>query len=74
MFMLGLLYGFMKLTSREIQIIQLIAQGMTNREIAEELSLSVNTANTHRKNILRKLEIKNTALLIRFAIENKIIK
>lgn len=72
--MLGLLYGFMKLTSREIQIIQLIAQGMTNREIAEELSLSVNTANTHRKNILRKLEIKNTALLIRFAIENKIIK
>lgn len=61
------------LSSREIEIIKLIAEGNTNKEIAEKLFLSTLTVNTHRKNILSKLQIKNTASLIKFAIESKLI-
>jgi DNA-binding NarL/FixJ family response regulator len=63
-----------ELTRRELQIIQLIAEGFTDREIAVDINISPATVNTHRKNILRKLKLKNTALLIRFAIENNIVK
>ena len=62
------------LTMRETEILQLIADGNTDREIAALLSLSAKTINTHRKNMLRKLNLKNTALLIRHALENKIVK
>lgn len=62
------------LTERELEILQLITDGYTDREIGEHLSLSDKTASTHRKNILRKLKLKNTALLIRHAIENKLVK
>ena len=62
------------LTTRELEILQFITDGYTDREIAEELSLSDKTVSTHRKNILRKLKLKNTALLIRHAIENKLVK
>lgn len=61
------------LSAREIEIIKLIAEGNTNKEIAEKLFLSTLTVNTHRKNILSKLQIKNTASLIKFAIESKLI-
>src|SRR5690606_7171578 len=49
------------LSEREMQIIKLIAEGLTNTQIAEELFLSNHTINTHRKNILSKLGVKNTA-------------
>jgi DNA-binding NarL/FixJ family response regulator len=62
------------LSSREIQITQHIADGFTDREIAEKLELSSKTVSTHRKNILKKLNLKNTAMLIRYAVENKLIK
>ena len=62
------------LSAREIEIIQQIANGLTNREVGALLDISDKTASTHRKNILRKLQIKNTALLIRFALEKKLVQ
>ncbi len=61
------------LTRRENEILRLIADGFTNPEIAEKLFLSLSTVDTHRKSLMRKLNIKNTALLIRYAIEHKLI-
>lgn len=61
------------LTPRELEVLQLIASGFTDREIAKMLSISSKTVNTHRKNILRKLALKNTALLIRYALENRLV-
>lgn len=62
------------LSPREIEIIQQIANGLTDREVGALLEISDKTASTHRKNILHKLHIKNTALLIRYALENKWVK
>lgn len=59
-----------KISPREMEIIQLIKQGMSTKEIADELSLSVFTIETHRKNIFRKLNIASVGQLISFAIEN----
>ncbi|MBI1836410.1 MAG: response regulator transcription factor [Flavobacteriia bacterium] len=59
-----------KLTNREIEIIRLITKSMTNKEIAQQLFLSELTVNTHRKNAMHKLEIKNTAGLVKFALDN----
>lgn len=61
-----------RLTSRETQIIQMIKDGFTTQEIAQKLYLSALTINTHRKNIVSKLGVKNTAGLVRFAIENNL--
>jgi two-component system, NarL family, nitrate/nitrite response regulator NarL len=61
------------LTPREIEIIRHIADGETNAEIAAKLFLSVVTVDTHRKNILSKLELKNTAALVKYAVENKLL-
>lgn len=58
-----------KLTEREIEVIKLVVRSLTNKEIAEELSISELTVNTHRKNAMRKLSIKNTAALVKFALE-----
>jgi DNA-binding NarL/FixJ family response regulator len=60
------------LTPREKEIIRFISEGMTNHAIAEQLFLSPATVDTHRKNILAKLGLKNTASLIRYAAENKL--
>lgn len=62
------------LTEREIQIIKLIAQEKSSKEIASELFISERTVETHRKNILRKTNSKNIVGLIRFAYENNIIQ
>jgi DNA-binding NarL/FixJ family response regulator len=59
-----------KLTRREIEILKLIAMGLSNREAGEKLFISPRTVDTHRTNIMEKLEIKNIAALIRYAIEN----
>lgn len=61
------------LTNREVEIIQQIANGHTDREIAGLLSISNSTVSTHRKKILRKLKIKNTAMLVMYALKKRII-
>lgn len=58
------------LTNREKEILNLISNGMTSQEIAKTLFISPRTVETHRANLLQKLDIKNTAGLVRFAIEN----
>lgn len=60
------------LTSKELEIIRHIADGLTNKEIASLLFLSTTTVDTHRKNILSKLQLKNTAALVRYAAEHKL--
>ena len=62
-----------QLTKREVGIIHLICQGMGSKQIAANLFLSELTINTHRRNILRKLEIKNVAGLVNFAKENQLL-
>lgn len=59
------------LSSREIEILKYIMNGYTNQEIAEKIILSTHTIDTHRKNMLAKLNLKNTASLIKYAMENK---
>lgn len=61
------------LTPRELEIIKYIGEGMTNGEIASKLFLSPATVDTHRKNVLAKLELKNTAALIKYAAENNLL-
>jgi DNA-binding NarL/FixJ family response regulator len=61
------------LTRRENEILRLISSGLTNPEIAEKLFLSLSTVDTHRKSMMRKLNIKNTALLVRYAFEHNLI-
>jgi DNA-binding NarL/FixJ family response regulator len=61
------------LTPREIEIIRYIADGLTNQEIASKLFLSPVTVDTHRKNILAKLQLKNTAALVKYAAEHKLL-
>src|SRR5688572_3951967 len=56
------------LTRREKEVIELIADGLTNAEIAQKLFISVTTVDTHRKNVLAKFEAKNTAALIKIAV------
>lgn len=58
------------LTSRERQVLQLIAEGHTSKEIAQVLSISYKTADTHRANIMEKLDMHNVAELTRFAISS----
>lgn len=61
------------LTAREKEILELIAEGFTNPQIAEKIFLSPFTVDSHRKNLLAKLAVKNTASLIRLAVEKKLI-
>lgn len=62
-----------KLSAREIEIIQLVAEGLSNKEMAEKLFLSVHTVTTHRKNIMSKLGVNNTAGLVMFAIKQNLL-
>jgi DNA-binding NarL/FixJ family response regulator len=61
------------LTEREMIVLKLISEGLTNNEIANKTFTSRRTVETHRKNILEKTKTKNTAALIKFAILNRII-
>ncbi|MBN2669415.1 MAG: response regulator transcription factor [Bacteroidales bacterium] len=61
------------LTKREIQILELILQELTNQEIAEQLFVSPRTIDTHRRNLLQKVRAKNTVGLVKFAFRNKLI-
>ncbi len=62
-----------RLSQREIEIVRLVAEGLSNKEIADKLFLSVHTITTHRKNIMAKLGVNNTAGLVMFAIRNEIV-
>jgi two-component system response regulator NreC len=55
------------LTPREHEVLELLAVGYTNREVADELSISVRTVETHRASILAKLELRTRADLVRYA-------
>jgi len=59
------------LSAREIEVITFIAEGFTNVEISEKLFLSKHTVNTHRKNIMAKLGVKNTAGIVMYAVREK---
>jgi DNA-binding NarL/FixJ family response regulator len=63
----------LKVSVREIEIIRLIADGFSNKQIAEKLFLSVHTVTTHRKNIMNKLGVNNTAALMMFAVRENLL-
>ena len=62
-----------KLTNREIEILTLIAEENSNPEIAEQLFISIRTVDTHRRNLLDKLQAKNTAGLVRYALKHGLV-
>ncbi len=62
------------LSPRELEVFKLFAGGMSNRHIAEKLFISVRTVETHKNNIMKKIEIKTTVDLVKFAIKNNIIQ
>lgn len=62
------------LTPREREIVQLLAEGKTSKEVAAALGISVHTAETHRTNIMQKLSLHSLTDLVRYAIRNKIIE
>ena len=61
------------LTPREKELLKYIVEGLTNHEIAEKMYLGVETINSYRKNLLIKLGAKNTAVLVRMALEEKLV-
>jgi DNA-binding NarL/FixJ family response regulator len=63
-----------RLTSREREIVQLLSEGKSSKEVASDLKISVKTAETHRANIMRKLEIHSVSELVRYAVRNQIIE
>jgi DNA-binding NarL/FixJ family response regulator len=63
-----------KPTNRELEILQLIAEGLSSRKIAERLFISEHTVSTHRKNVLKRYRMESTMELIAFAVKNKWIK
>lgn len=62
------------LTARERQVVQLVAEGKSSKEIADALGVSVKTVETHRANILRKLDLRSSTDLVRYAVRNKIVE
>ena len=62
-----------KLTEREIEVLKLIAEGYSNKEIGEKLFISHRTVDTHRTNLMKKLDAHNIAGLIKFAIKNGMV-
>jgi DNA-binding NarL/FixJ family response regulator len=63
-----------RLTPREREIVQLLAEGKSSKEVAEFLTISVKTADTHRANIMRKLDLHSVTELVRYAVRNQIVK
>ena len=62
------------LSNRELQVLRGLAVGMTNREIAVSYGISVKTVDTHRSRLLKKLNLRNNAELVRFAVQNRLIE
>jgi two-component system response regulator NreC len=63
-----------RLSAREREIVQLLAEGRTNKEVGDVLGISVRTAESHRASVLRKLSLDSVAGLVRYAVRNKIIE
>ena len=63
-----------RLTPREREIVQLLAEGKSSKEVAVTLEISVKTAETHRANIMRKLEVHSVSEVVRYAVKNQIIE
>jgi len=63
-----------RLSSREREIVQLLAEGSSNKQVADSLGISVRTAETHRASILRKLSLDSVAGLVRYAVRNNMIE
>ena len=61
--------GVSQLSDRELEVLQLLGQGVSTRDVADQLNLSVKTIESYRANIKRKLELKNAAELMRFAVD-----
>lgn len=66
--------GGRQLSCREREVVQLLAEGCSNKEVAARLGISVKTAETHRANIMRKLDLHSLSELVRYAIRNKLIQ
>jgi len=62
------------LTSRELEILKLYAEGFINKEIGDKLDISIRTVETHKNHIMRKLGLKSTVEMVKFAIRNKIVE
>lgn len=62
-----------RLTTREIEILRVIAEGYSNKEIGDKLFISHRTVDTHRTNLMKKLEVHNIAGLVKFAIKNGLV-
>lgn len=62
------------LSRRELQVLKLIVDEYSNKEIADELFISIRTVETHKRNLIEKLEVKNTTGLVKYAIKHKIVQ
>ena len=63
-----------RLTPREREVVRLLAEGKSGKEVASSLSISVKTADAHRTNIMRKLRVHSVADLVRYAVRNQIVE
>ncbi|HKQ85481.1 MAG TPA: LuxR C-terminal-related transcriptional regulator, partial [Candidatus Acidoferrales bacterium] len=63
-----------RLTTREREIVQLVSEGKSTKEVASLLGISVKTAETHRANIIRKLQVHSVTDLVRYAVRNEIVQ
>jgi DNA-binding NarL/FixJ family response regulator len=63
-----------RLSPKEREVIQLLAEGKSNKEVAVRLEISVKTVETHRKHIMGKLDLHSMSDLVRYAIQNRIIE
>jgi DNA-binding NarL/FixJ family response regulator len=63
-----------RLTPRQREIVQLLAEGKTSKEVATALKMSVKTAETHRSNIMKKLDLHSVSDLVRYAIRNNMVE
>ncbi len=66
--------GADELTAREMDVLNLICEGLRTKEIAEKLFISVHTVESHRRNIMLKLNINNSSRLVKYAIDNSLVK
>ena len=62
------------LTVREIEVLKLYVEGLINKEISNKLDISIRTVETHKNHIMRKLGLKSTVEMVKFAIRNKIVE
>jgi DNA-binding NarL/FixJ family response regulator len=66
--------NFNTLTKREREIVSLVVEGLTNQEIADKLFVNIRTVETHKTNILQKLQLKSSVDLVKFAIKNNLLE